>query len=480
MSELVPPTITRANSRETPSARTVPYLFVVLDCEHPYAAPSRHSLAGLDDVVIGRGTVRSVEREGGNAAGHLDVRLPDHWVSGTHARIVHVFGQWVLEDLQSKNGTSVGGRPIAKQALVDGDVIEIGHTLLLFKLGATLDAFGPPDVAADALEAVATPRLSTLSPGLSLVFATIPRIAASPVSVVVGGETGTGKEVVARAVHELSRRTGAFVAVNCGAIPENLIASELFGHRRGSFSGAVDDSLGLVRAADGGTLFLDEIGDLSTTSQAAFLRVLQEREVMPVGGLRAVPVDLRLIAATHRDLGDLIDSEKFRPDLLARISGFTLTMPPLRTRREDIGLLIATILSRLDAARFAGVTFETDAARALLQYDWPLNIRELEKCVGAAAVLAGGRSVLRTHLPEAVQAAAVQPIVAKDRQADEDVEPDDARLSDADRRLRAELVRLLAEHSGNVSAVAREMGKARMQIQRWMKRFRLGRDETLG
>src|SRR5262249_52971384 len=147
-----------------------------------------------------------------------------------------------------------------------------------------------------------------------------------------------------------SGRTGALIAVNCGALPEHLVESELFGHKKGAFSGAIDDHVGLVRAAHGGTLLLDEIGDLPLASQAAFLRVLQEREVVPVGAARPIKVDVRLISATHRDLDELAKDGRFRPDLLARIGGFRLELPALRERREDLGLLVANLLERLAGA----------------------------------------------------------------------------------------------------------------------------------
>ena len=150
----------------------------------------------------------------------------------------------------------------------------------------------------------------------------------------IEGESGTGKEVIARAIHGMSGRQGAFVPVNCGALPENLVESELFGYKKGAFSGAQTDHPGLVRSADGGTLFLDEIGDLPASSQAALLRVLQEKEVMPVGGTRAVAIDLRVVAATHRDLDDMVAEGSFRHDLFARLAGFRVTVPPLAISRR--------------------------------------------------------------------------------------------------------------------------------------------------
>jgi transcriptional regulator with GAF, ATPase, and Fis domain len=300
-------------------------------------------------------------------------------------------------------------------------------------------------------------------------------VAKADLSVVLSGESGTGKEVLARAVHGISGRSGAFVAVNCGALPDELVESELFGSRKGAYSGATEDRPGLVRSADRGTLLLDEIGDLPLSSQAAFLRVLQEREVVPVGATRPVPIDIRLIAATHRDLEALIVKGKFREDLFARISGVKVTLPPLRERREDLGLLIATLLARTGTAP-DDVSFDVEAARVLFRYRWPRNIRELEKALAGAVVLANGAPISAKHLLDA----GVDPTrvwddgETVDRDLDEDVGPIDERnLTDDDRRLRDELTRLLGEHKGNISQIARVKGKARMQIQRWCKRFRL-------
>jgi transcriptional regulator with PAS, ATPase and Fis domain len=285
----------------------------------------------------------------------------------------------------------------------------------------------------------------------------------------VRGESGTGKEVIARAIHRLSGRTGAFVAVNCGALPDTLVESELFGFRKGAFSGANEDRPGLVRSAEGGTLFLDEIGDLPAASQAAFLRVLQEREVMPIGANRPVPVDFRLVAATHRDLEVLVEKEAFRGDLLARITGFQVKLPPLRERREDLGVLIAVLLRRLDPARAESVKFSVDAARAIFRHYWPANIRELEKSLGAAVVLAADSRIELDHLPAGVGAEHKQTTAPNTPHPTLEPPP----LSVDDLRRKEQLHALLTEHAGNISAVARVMGKARMQIQRWIKRYGL-------
>ncbi|MSP63755.1 MAG: sigma-54-dependent Fis family transcriptional regulator [Myxococcales bacterium] len=318
----------------------------------------------------------------------------------------------------------------------------------------------------------ARPGPAPLSGPLGRHFADLETVARSPVSVVLRGETGTGKEVIARAVHTLSRRPGDFVAMNCGALPDHLVESELFGHKKGAFSGATEDRPGLVRAAHQWTLFLDEIGDLPAPSQAAFLRVLQEREVVPVGATRPVRVDLRLVAATHRDLDALVAEGRFRADLWARIAGFTFTLPPLRQRREDLGMLIATLVHRITSGAAERVSFSSEAARALFHHAWPQNVRELEKCLGAAVVLARGERIELEHLPETVRAV---PTAQAHSESTEGV--DDRPLTVEEQRHRDELQELLAKHAGNISAVARALGKARMQVHRWIKRYRLQLDD---
>jgi transcriptional regulator with PAS, ATPase and Fis domain len=368
-------------------------------------------------------------------------------MSSAHARLVKALDRWIIEDAGSKNGTRVNGVARSRVQLVDGDVIEIGHTWFVFR-----DACGRGEPI-DGAPAESLPDLPTFSPAFAARMLALAQVAPSEVSIVLLGETGTGKEVAARAVHAASRRPGPFVAVNCGAIPANLVEAELFGHRRGAFSGAVDDRPGLIRSAHRGTLLLDEIGDLPLPSQAALLRILQEREVVPVGETRPVTVDLRVIAATHHDLDALVSAGRFRLDLLARLSGLTITLPPLRDRREDLGLLIARLAP-------AGTTFTPAAARALFSYAWPLNIRELQQVLHAASVLASGSPVDLDHLPPSLHAPA----------------PSARPLSSAVSRRHAQLIEVLRSERGNVAAVARTMKTTRAQIHRWAKKLGINLD----
>jgi transcriptional regulator with GAF, ATPase, and Fis domain len=402
-------------------------------------------------VAIGRGAERRVARAGRR----VELTLADHELSRRHLRLRRLAAGWELTDLGSKNGTMVGGKPTTSTTLADGDVIEVGATLLVFREDG--GACGRIDLRDRDLADVAIPlALRTLALDLERQLADLARIATSTVPVLVHGETGTGKELVARAVHELSGRRGGFVAINCGALPRTLIESELFGYRRGAFSGAADDRDGLVRRAHGGTLFLDEIAELPAESQVALLRVLQEGEVRPIGAGEVVPVDVRVIAATHQDLAARIAEGRFRQDLHARLSGFLVALPPLRERPEDIGSLIAAILPRLDGG--TQVRFHRQAARALLGYGYPLNVRELEQALRAAAVLADDREIRLEHLPAAIRGHVAQPT---------------AQLRPEDRALRERLIEVLRDTHGNVTAAGRALDKAPIQIRRWCRRFGL-------
>ena len=443
-------TFRRDGARGKKQARTA-WLFQVLSCDQPLHSTARWPLNDdIDEVVFVRGKQAASER----SDGRLLLRLPDRVVSSLHARLCRYVGGWTLEDAGSTNGTFVNESPAKRTRLSDGDRLEIGHTFFVFRDELPTDA---PPLRGDL------PGLATWSPELAARFDELGRVAASDVAVVILGESGTGKELMARAVHSLSARKGPFVPVNCGALPATLVQSELFGYRRGAFSGADEDRPGLIRAADRGTLFLDEIGDLPLGSQAALLRVLQEREVTPLGSTKAVPVDARVVAATHRDLDALVAAGQFRADLLARLNGWTLALPPLRARPEDFGLLLSRIVDGAGAPKRMTLTWE--AARALVRHRWPLNVRELERAITTALVLSGGAIDL-AHLPAALTAPAAPSMPQPQAEA----------LSPEDQARKAELVRLLESERGNVAAVARAMAKAPVQVRRWARRYNLDPD----
>ncbi len=429
------------------------YLVLLATADKPTAPSSRHLLDGIDEVRFGRGD-RSVTRKTEAGKRVLELKVADPRMSTDHGKLLRATGGWVIDDPSSKNGSIVDGEVTRRCTVAAGALIELGRTYFLLAKGAVADA-SRPDVQSDKL-AAPHPSLATFVDPLAGNFAQLARVAQNVVPIVLLGETGTGKEVVARAMHELSKRPGDFVGVNCGGLPEDLIENELYGHKKGAFSGAVGDRPGLVRSSDRGTLFLDEIGELPMVSQASFLRVLQEREVTPIGSDRPVKVDLRICAATLRDLEEMVEMGGFRRDLYARLFGYTLVLPPLRERRADLGLLLGVLLTR----QGADVTFTPSAMRALFRYHWPLNIRELDRVLTTAIALSPDKVIDLPHLPEALRRpmpAAIKP----------EAEADDEMSNE----LKSQLLALLKEHDGKVAVVAAKLGKRRMQIYRWVKKL---------
>ena len=459
-----------------PGSTAQPYLVVLAVSDDLRVPSSRHLLGDIDEVRFGRGA-RSTVRAVIGQTRVLEIRIPDPWMSSHHGRLLRGPAGWVLDDPRSKNGAVVNAH-ITRQAIVThGALIELGHTFLLFGEQPIED--GADDDVIDGELAAPLPALATFVGPLAGGFAALRRLASTTVSIVLLGETGTGKEVVARALHTLSGRTGAFVAVNCGALPAALLEAELFGHRRGAFTGAVGERTGLVRSAEGGTLFLDEIGELPPASQTAFLRVLQEREVVPIGDDRPVKVDVRLCAATHRDLPRLVERGAFRDDLFGRISGFTLALPPLCDRRADFGLLLRRLLAMIPGG--SAIQFSPAALRVLLSHRWPLNIRALEKTLLTAVTLAADGVIQPSHLVELLrrpaadaapaEAAAAAPSTPSTRDAG-----NEGGKGDSNEALRERLIGLLTVHRGNVVAVSRAMATRRTQIYRWARRLGIDLD----
>src|SRR5258706_2561941 len=281
-----------------------PYLFVVLECDRPATGGARYALEDVDEVILGRGSERKASLSRVDGVRRLTVGISSRSIAGTHARISRTSDGWVLEDTRSTNGSMVNGERVSRAVLRDDDIIELGHTIFALRRGLPTPPDTPPIL--DSAEGRAPhAALATLLPELARRFEKLARVAESNLSLLLFGETGTGKEVIAQAVHHLSGRKGGFVAVNCGAFPPNLVESSLFGHARGAFTGAVRDEPGFFRAAEGGTLLLDEIGDFPLVAQPALLRVLQEQEVLPVGTTRPVRVDVRVVAAPHHSLDAL-------------------------------------------------------------------------------------------------------------------------------------------------------------------------------
>ncbi|HMG21073.1 MAG TPA: sigma 54-interacting transcriptional regulator [Kofleriaceae bacterium] len=418
--------------------------------DRPRTLPMRVCLDGHREAQITRGSTLARARSSSPRA--CEIQVDDGALSSVHFRLRAVPGGWWLDDAQSKNGTLVDGQRVDSIALRDGAVIEAGQTFFVFR---ACEAPPAGDVV-HARELAGRPRgLGTLHPGLEDRFLSLARVASSRLPVLIRGETGTGKDLVARAIHELSARPGPLVAVNCASIPPDLLHAELFGARRGAYSGAIADRQGLARAADRGTLFFDEIAELPAGSQVSLLRLLQEHEVMPLGATQAVPVDLRFIAATHAD----VNAIGFRPDLLARLAGAVFTLPPLRERREDLGMLVAEFLEDCEAP--ADLSFSLAAARQVMHGAWRLNIRQLRHGV-SAAVLSGDRQIDGARL----SLDGLSPLSASDGS----LAPRAARRGAVTGEL---LAGLLRTHAGNVSAVARVLATSRTQITRLMHRFGL-------
>lgn len=419
-----------------------------------------------------------------------DVVLDDDQVSRYHARIWQDGDQCLIEDLQSTSGTFVEQVRVKEAFLASGCLLRLGRTSLRF--------------ATEHEPEGSTPHFSLgpligKSEVMRRVMASVAKVAPTGATVVLEGETGTGKDVVARTIHQLSSRArGPFVVFDCGAVAPNLIESELFGHEKGSFTGALAGRQGLLELASGGTVFLDEIGELALELQPKLLRALEQREVRRVGGNRPVKIDVRVIAATHRDLQAEVQAGRFREDLFYRLGVVRLRLPPLRERREDIPLLIQHLLrtggfaQRQDAPHIQGLSQQ--AGEALLRYDWPGNVRELANVLERACSLAEGDWLGPGDLPEAISG------LGAPQRRTEPAAPT-ARLGDTPRVAahgdwtqqsfkdakeaqlavfeREYLAQMLARHAGNLSQAARQADVDRKHFRRLARKYQLvaGRPE---
>jgi two-component system response regulator GlrR len=350
------------------------------------------------------------------------------------------------------------------------DAVDATHRGVFGYLTKPFDSQSLLDCVADALRVSGVPptgasedwraEILTRSPLMEDVLRRARLVAESDASVLILGESGTGKELLAKAIHRASRRSHkAFVAVNCAAIPDTLLESELFGHRRGAFTGATTDHAGLVAEADGGTLFLDEIGDMPLPLQAKLLRVLQEREVRPVGATRSVSVDVRIVSATHADLERDVEAGRFRGDLLYRLNVVTLPLPPLAERPEDIPLLATRFLQDLAARDNRGpLAFSPEAMELLIGARWPGNVRQLHNVVEQCVALCTGKIIPAQLVTEALrERRATLPTL------------DEAR-TEAERDY---LVRLLRITHGNVTHAARLAGRNRTEFYKLLSRHAL-------
>ena len=396
----------------------------------------------------------------------VELHLSDDRVSGKHVAVTADGPRFAVCDLGSTNGTWYEGSRVTELTVPAGSTLLVGRTALRIEAEAQpLDV--PPSQARRFGELVGE------SLAMREIFAVLERVATSEATVLVEGETGTGKELVARALHDASaRRRGPFVAVDCGALPENLLESELFGHVRGAFTGAATARAGTIARADGGTLFLDELGRISPSLQARLLRVLEERVVRPLGGDTERAVDVRIVAASRDDLDAEVAAGRFRADLLYRLAVVRVVLPPLRTRREDLAPIARELL------RARGFVDEKPAGPGLdrlTAHGWPGNVRELRNVLDRAIALApGARSF--GELAIRIEGHAVAGNALSVRSDLPYAEAKAAVLHDFERRYLADL---LARVEGNLSAASRESGVDRKHLRALARRHRLvdGPDE---
>jgi DNA-binding NtrC family response regulator len=485
--------ISQTVRRQTPGTREATRLPLV---QLVGSGASRESLSQPRAVTFG-----DALQIGRRAAPGDDPRgalvIADSTVSGAHARISRVpqgDGEFVIEDLGSTNGTYVEGRRIeAPTRLRQGALVFLGSQVLLFRTITPVEM-----VALREDEARPLAPVPTMSPLLALTATKLRLLARSNAEILLVGETGVGKEVFASAVHAASGRGGKLVAINCAAIPKELVESELFGYEKGAHSTAQARKTGLVEAANGGTLFLDEIGDMPLELQSKLLRFLQDKRFSPLGSTRVIEADVRVVAATSRTA--LEKGRHVQDALLGRLGAQPIVLPPLRDRIEDVGRLAAHFLTEAGDER----GFEPEAFHALLLHTWPLNVRELGKVVGEASVLSRGAAAIGLeHLPDAVTAqlqvetdeldeGTKQPPQPPDDDTHIDLAPvasSDAdsgrvreftgpsRTSRLDKRTRRpaptpeELTTLLARFSGSVAQVARHLDRQYAVVWRCIQRY---------
>ena len=402
-----------------------------LALEWVWPTPCRERLQGAR-LSIGRDNTAAVRVDGAG-------------VSRNHAELYRQGPLYAVRDLGSTNGTWLDGKRIEHAPISAGSVLRVGGWVGVFvETTETAAEFG--ELSPGLFGGVEVARLLT----------TLKRAATSTLPILLIGETGTGKERFARAAHHFSGRSGPFLAVNCAALPEQLAEAELFGYRRGAFTGAERASLGYFRAAHGGTLFLDEMPELSLALQAKLLRVVEDGLVTGLGESTGVSVDLRIVSAGQRPLKELVAQNKVRQDLAARLNGVTLRIPPLVERRADVARLFAQFLKQQSGGRPPAV--EGRLVEALCLHDWPENVRELELVTRRLLVVYGHEPTLRRqHLP--VELAALNQDTGKSERAS--TPPRDRRAHDLE-RLKVEL----ASNGGNVKAAAEAVGISRQRVYR--------------
>ncbi|MCH9681675.1 MAG: sigma 54-interacting transcriptional regulator [Deltaproteobacteria bacterium] len=393
-----------------------------------------------------------------------DLRLDDDAVSGAHFELRLSQGGVCLRDLGSTNGTFLGEARLGEAWIEPGAVFRAGTDQIRLVAAEPVEV---PISQDDRFE-----ELSGQSPAMRELFSLLARIAPTPMDVLVGGETGTGKELVARALHARSpRRDGPLVVLDCAALPRELAEAAILGHRRGSFTGAVEDRAGCFERADGGTVFLDEVGELSLELQPKLLRVLERREVLRIGDDRSRTVDVRVVAATHRDLRRMVADGEFREDLYFRLADVAVELPPLRDRGADVVLLAERFVEELAGER--PLRLSSGAKAALDAEAWPGNVRELRRAIRRAVFLAEGSRIDRADIAPGLYGPHAQ---RRGGAADElfSLPFRDARQQFEEGYFRA----LLAETAGNLSEAARRSGYSRQGLRERLRRLELYEQEA--
>ena len=422
-----------------------------------------------------------------------DVVLDDGTVSRRHCRIVQEEDSFVAQDLGSTNGTFINGVRIKQAYLDPGSLLAVGNSRI---------EFNPVDeeVSVEPSESERFGNIVGKSVEMREIFGLLEKISPTDATVVIEGETGTGKEVAAQTIHERSPRSEEpFVVFDCGAVPESLVESELFGHEKGSFTGAVMSREGLFEMAEGGTIFLDELGELSADLQPKLLRVLEQREIRRVGSNKPIPIDVRVLAATNRNLEEEVEAGRFREDLFYRLSVVRLVLPPLRDRIEDIPLLIPHFLEDrdfnvdLDGNRKINAVSD-EAMEALRGYEWPGNVRELVNVIERACSFSSTSRLELEDLPDYISGVDGSNVTAPPPgQSDEEQfrwtnVPRKSKLREKPFKEakqewisafeRDYITELLIRHDGNISQAAREADIDRKYFRKLMRKYEIEADEV--
>jgi transcriptional regulator with GAF, ATPase, and Fis domain len=396
-----------------------------------------------------------------------DLVLPEDTVSRFHFEIMRDTRGYLLRDLQSTNGTFLDGAEVREAYVRAGSVITAGTVQIKFQ------------PFQERIEILPTERESLgeligRSTRMREIFGLLERIAPTEATVVIEGETGTGKDMVARTLHQLSRRKdGPFIVVDCGAVAQSLIESELFGHEKGAFTGAASTRQGAFELANGGTIFLDELGELSLDLQPKLLRVLEQREIRRVGGNRTIKVDIRVIAATKKDLRSEVTKGKFREDLFFRLSVVQVYLPPLRDRKDDIALLATEFIRRVSGDNPAP-QIPSQTMDQLMAHDWPGNVRELRNVLERSLYLSqGGGDIRFMSVPGAVGQAPQASAPLAGEEFDHRLSYRDNKERSSEEFERRYLRWLLERSEGNISRAAREADMDRKYLHKLLKKHRI-------